>query len=66
MIVKQFKQADKEVLITQNDDGTYNAIKLIKGEESEFHSPRMDLDSALILFNVWLKQEPMYEDNCND
>lgn len=66
MIVKQFKQGDTEVLVTQNDDGTYNAIKMIKGEEAEFHHPRMDLDSALILFSVWLKQEPMYEDNCND
>lgn len=68
MIVKQFKQGETEILITQNDNGTYNAIKLIKGEESEFHHPRLDLEACITLFNIWLKQEPMFEEieACND
>ncbi len=54
MIAKQFLADDFEILITQNDNGSYNVIKKVHNKESDFYSG-FDYESASDLFDILLK-----------
>lgn len=53
MVIKQYKDNDFEILITQNEDKSYNIIKLTENKQSDFQKAN-DIDTALEVFDYFL------------
>jgi len=60
MIIKAMKTDKEELIVTKNEDGSYNAMKITNNKQSEFHKVDTQED-ALAILNDWAKIQPLCE-----
>lgn len=56
MIVKTFKNNNVEIILTQSEDGSYNIVRLVGGDESNGIYD-VDYEDADDLFDYWTDME---------
>lgn len=56
MIVKTFKNNDVEIILTQNEDATYNITRLVGGNESS-GAYDIEYEDADDMFDYWTDLE---------